>query len=89
MADMIIFDEAGEVTPEMWKSLKDARKTMLLIDVLIDIARSQQVINYGTTEIRPGLHVGGGRSEAGAHAQLLPEMLLGPATRAQGDRGTT
>ncbi len=60
-----------------------------LTDILIDITRSQQVINYGTTEIRQALHDCGGRSEAGAHAQLLPEVLLGPATRAQGDRGTT
>ncbi len=60
-----------------------------LAEILIEITRSQQVINYGTTEIHQAVYECGGRSEDGADAQLLPEMLLGPDDGAQGNRGST
>jgi len=51
-----------------------------LTDVLIDIARSQQVIKYGTTDLHQAIHDCGGSGETGAHARNDIESKLGPDT---------
>lgn len=60
-----------------------------LTEILIDIARSQQVINYGITEIYQAINEHRERCEDGADAQSLPEGLLGPDDGAQDHRGST